>query len=471
MSEKIIEGIICKGWKNFLKRDNYNGFCDFLNKVFIEKNIKFHIEKKLFGRTKMREVTIITINNKLYILPNLELIKKEKEDICNENPKYIFYLNGKYLPRGIPNGEIEDLYLNYKKTLNFDHYYILLDLLYREDSFSIVLEKSIKRDDNFKEYYNLIDESIRLYFKKQFSGAISILLPCIEGILRKITNNYLGADNFYRKKYYLEKAEEEVLKKWSNIIYPKNEVWFHPELEKDYKYLYLFDEVPIIVSGFFKYLDAFFYRDIDDFRRDYPKENLNRHSIVHGYTLDYGKKENYLLLFGMLDFLLLLSKFELTRSRHNYESYIKMIEYININKLDYPINFKLNNRKILTDSLEFIKSIIRESMDDLDKELSKEIWRKRDSKEIFKNILSKKINKLMFIPFFVYMLVYDYEKENILLKYGSSGIYSSGDELELSIFEISFIEEFEKRNSYIYFYINFETKEVKTFFDNNLSII
>ena len=466
--EKIIEGILCKGWNLYLSKNNYNEFYKFLNNIFKEKNIEFSIEKKLFGRTQQKEVIVINIANREYILPRFELTKKTIEDICLEDYKYIFYLNGKYLPRGIPNGEIDELYLNYKNTLKFDTYYDLLDELYSEDTISIVLERSIKKDINFQEYSDLIDESIKLYLKNKFTGAISILLPCIEGILRKIINSYSGIDNYYKEKNYLQKAQKEVLKKWGAIIYPKSEVWFHPELEKDNKYLYLFDKLAIIINGFFKYLESFFYGNIDDFIKDYPNENLNRHSIVHGYTLDYGKKENYLLLFGMLDFLLLLSNFELWREGHNYKSYIKAIEYKYIRNTVCPIDFKLNHKEILINHLELIKILLIESLDELEKLVLKNSWIKKFMKETLKNEISKKINSLYFIPFFAYTLIFDYEKESILLKYNSKDFHCSSQELELNIFEISFTEDFERKNSYIYFFINLNNKEIKSFIDNNI---
>lgn len=467
ISKKIIEGILCSGWNLFFKKNDYEGFYKFLDKVFKIKQIKFSIEEKLFGRTQVRKVIVIDIDNRKYILPGLELIKKSIEDICLEDYKYIFYLNGKYLPRGIPNGEADKLYLNYKTTLKFDGYYKLLGELYNEATISIVLERSIKKDINFQEYYDLIDESIRLYLKNKFAGAIAILLPCIEGILRKITNDYLNLNSYYKEKDYLKKAQEEVLKKWGDIIYPKNEFWFHPELEKERKYLYLFDGLPIIVNGFFKYLEAFFYRNIDDFRKEYPNENLNRHSIVHGYTLDYGKKENYLLLFGMLDFLLLVSDFKLMREGHNYKSYVKTIEYQHIKNTNCSIDFNLNHKKILIENLEIVKTLLIESLEEVEKCILKDPWQKIYKKEKLKNEILEKIKRLTFIPFFAYTLIFDYEKETIVLKYGSAGSHCCSQDAEPNIFEIYFTEGFERKNSYIYFHINLENKEVESFIDNS----
>ncbi|MEG0134710.1 MAG: hypothetical protein RR682_01760 [Cetobacterium sp.] len=471
MPKKMIEGILCQGWNITLKNKNFEDFYKFLDKILTEKNMQFNIEKKKFGRTKMKEVIVINIDNMEYVLPSLELLTKgikDIENICHDDYRYIFYLNGKYLPRGISNGDVDLLYSSYIENSNFDDYYKFLDKLYTEDIFSIVLERSIIKDINFQGYYSLIDESIKLYLKNNFLGAISIILPCIEGILRKIINNYLNSNNHYRGKDYLQKSQIEVLKKWGDIIYPKDKVWFHPMLEKDSKYLYLFDELPIIIRGFFKYLDAFFYRNIDEFRAEYPNENLNRHSILHGYTLDYGKKENYLMLFGMLDFLLLLSKFELIRYSHNYESYIKMKEYEYIKNTNYLMRGELNYKKILIGYLDLIKALFIESLNELENSILKDPWKKKYLKELLTDEISKKINKLIFIPFFIYTLIFDDEKETIILKYGSPGTISSRDILEPNIFEIYFTEEFERKNSYIYFYINLENKEIKHFIDNNI---
>ena len=464
MSKQIIEGILCKAW-DILKKNNFEDFYNFLERVFTEKSIQFSIEKKLFGRTKLTKVIVININNIEYILPTLELIQKGVDDICYDDYRYIFYLNGKYLPRGISLGKIEDLYLSYTKKSNFDDYYKFLNESYAEDTFSIVLERSIKKDINFQEYYNLINESIKLYLKDNFLGAVSILLPCIEGILRKIVNNCLNLNNHYKEKHYLQIAEKEILKKWKNIIYPNDKFWFHPLLQEDNKYLYLFDELPIFIRGFFKYLEAFFYRKIDDFLIEYPNENLNRHSILHGYTLDYGKKDNYLMLFGMLDFLLLLSRFELTRCGHNYESFVKMQEYKNTKILT---NFDLNYKQILINSLDSIEILLVESLVELEKSILKNPWKKTFLKETFKDELSKKIRTLYFIPFFTYALKFDSKKDTIILKYDSPGVFSTRDALEPNIFEIYFTKEFERKNSYIYFYINIETKEINSFLDPNI---
>ena len=35
--EKIIEGILCKGWNLYLSKNNYNEFYKFLNNIFIIK--------------------------------------------------------------------------------------------------------------------------------------------------------------------------------------------------------------------------------------------------------------------------------------------------------------------------------------------------------------------------------------------------------------------------------------------------
>lgn len=309
-----IEAIIGKEWENYKKKLDKDNLYSRLKKIFELKNVEYKITESKFGRTLYQEVIEIEIDTRKYILPSIILANKTITDLCKENYEYSFYLNGKFLPRSISYGKINELYIDCVKTNNYDAYFKYLDEFYNIDNLSIIIERTVVENKDFIEYKEIIDESISMYLKEYYFSAISLLIPCIEGILRKIINTHLKEEDYYKEKDYLAKALNVILDSWGEIIYPKEKFWFPKEIFESKKYLYMFDLLPIMTHGLFAYLEDFFYGNIEKFKKKYNNETLNRHSIVHGYSTNYGTKNNWLLLFGILDSLLLVSrKFEIFR--------------------------------------------------------------------------------------------------------------------------------------------------------------
>lgn len=448
----MIEGILCCLYSKYLSKGNYDEFVDKLTYILNKKNVSFEIKKGEALRNRVRDFIIQVItNDRKYILINNKKNLESVDKICSEYMEYLFYSKGKFLPRGIINGDIEDIYKEYKKNKKYDHYYKLLEKYYGTNEIAIIYERGIKKNKIFEEYYDIIDNSIKLYLIEEYNGAITTLLPCIEGILRKILNEKLGIEGYSDDSNYLKSILNKVLIEWQNIIYPPKEYWFLPELQEDFKNLYLTESLSVMIKGFLFFLRDFIYENIEKFEEKYPEETLNRHSILHGFTQNYGTKNNWLYIFGMLDFLLILSNFKLFKDGHNINSLIKSLEYSFIKEQQ-----NIKKRYNFEEELKFLNhrfnEIIVLSLYEAKKEIEKVQFRKSYIKEIIQEKLENNLRKNLSIISYYYSWKYDYELGKTLkLKYTGSSIKEKN--LVNIYFEKTGIEIEE---SYINYYLDLE---------------
>lgn len=449
MKNKDIEGILCNLYNSYLTQNNYKEFVEKLKYILDKKKIKFKIEKNFALRNIKRPFFIqVVIKNRKYILiENENNIKLSPDEICHLYPEYPIYLKGKFFPRGIINEDISKIYQEYIKTHTFDYYYQTLEKHFTLEMIAIIYERDLKKNKLFNDYLDIIDNSIKLYIIGEYNAAVAILLPCIEGILRKISNSKLKKIGYDTSKNYLDLLLENTLKEWQNIIYPQNEYWFLPKLEEKFKILFFTEKLSVTIKGFFSFLKDFLYTNIDDFKIKYPEENLNRHSIFHGYTINYGTKYNWLYIFGMIDFLLVLSNFNIFKTGHNIMSLAKFMEYNLIKenqnlKIKYPLYMLINSFKIkLKKYIDFIL-------------LKLDINKKDLEYEIF--YILKNSSDFYFIDSFYYW-IYDYEKNLIRFKHGQPGITEINDEIEKDLVIISFNKTNVNDIGVINYYIDLRT--------------
>lgn len=448
----MIEGILCNLYKKYLSKGDYNEFVIQLTSILNKKEIPFEIKKGGALRSYVRDFIVqVVINNKKYVLVNNASILESTDEICSKYIEYLFYSKGKFLPRSIVNGDIEDIYKEYKKNKKYNHYYNLLEKYYGVNEIAIIFERGIKKNKLFEEYYDIIDNSIKLYLIEEYNGAITILLPCIEGMLRKILNNKLGIEGYSNDSNYLKSILDKVLMEWQNIIYPEKEYWFLPEFQNNFKNLYLTEGLSVMIRGFLFFLSDFIYEKIEKFKEKYPEETLNRHSILHGFTQNYGTKHNWLYIFGMLDFLLILSSFKVFKDGHNIHSLIKRLEYIYI-KEQQDVKRKCKFEDELKYLNHIFNKIIMLSLQEANKEVEESQFRKRYIKEIIQEKLENNLRKNLSIISYYYSWEYDYELEKTLkLKY--TGSSAKEKNLVNIYFEKTGIEI---KESYINYYLDLE---------------
>ena len=454
-----MEGILCRLYNQYLSKGDYENFIEQLTLILNKKGKTFKIKRGGALRSIVRNFLIqVIIDGKSYILIEDRKNLKSVEEICSSYIEYSFYSNGKFLPRGIIKGDISDIYQDYKITNRFDYYYKILEKYYSIEEIAIIYERGIKKNRLFEEYYDIIDNSIKLYLIEEYNGAITTLLPCIEVILKKILNNKLGKEGYSSSSNYLESILDIILLEWQNIIYPPEKYWFLPDLQEDFKNLYLTEELSVMIKGFLFFLSDFLYEDTKKFKEKYPEERLNRHSILHGFTLDYGTKHNWLYLFGMIDFLLILSNFKLFKDGHNIHSIIKGLEYTFVKE-------KQNSKRkcIFEEELNYLKShfskIILTSLSKAKEEVEKVKFRESYIKEIIgENLKDNTKRELLRISYY-YSWEYDYElgktlklklrdKESTIEEKNLVNIYF--DKVELNLEE-----------SYINYYLDLEKQQLE----------
>jgi hypothetical protein len=168
-----------------------------------------------------------------------------------------------------------------------------------------------KRIEYIEPFCLLIDQSVIMCLQKDYAGAINTLIPVIEGVMRNyiisrietISNhNYTNKENLipsfekaiiqdyqsYRKFFYENKYND------LNNILEANQLKQLLKYEREYLNIWL-----LIFNN---YLDKNLYADT---RGNTPIfDNLNRHSIFHGFNADiYYSLGNYLRVLHCIYFL------------------------------------------------------------------------------------------------------------------------------------------------------------------------
>lgn len=162
-------------------------------------------------------------------------------------------------------------------------------------------ESLFNQIDSFQPYMRHIDECIRSYLFGHVSVAVSGMILTAEGILReigaKIDSSFEGITSKNQFTNVLDKIEEELIKK----VYPGIEV---PSFMLGRDYLLGLDERISIVDGFKKYFTTRLYEKTSDVKGSI---DMNRHSVLHGLSMDFNKPINFYRLFIMLVFLAFIS--------------------------------------------------------------------------------------------------------------------------------------------------------------------
>lgn len=176
----------------------------------------------------------------------------------------------------------------------------------------VMIEGYYKKRPFLKDFKVQIEESVILCLQKDFSGAINLLLPVIEGSLRnyliskrgdkaktiikmsdlsaktfnEMTNDYVNL----REYYYSEGSQELKYRNTSLDINQKKQL-----LKKHKEYFTLW------INQLNEYLNNNLY--LDTRISDSITDDFNRHNLIHALdTIDYSFK-NYLRLFNCLNFL------------------------------------------------------------------------------------------------------------------------------------------------------------------------
>ncbi|MCK4351814.1 hypothetical protein KAW65_00210 [candidate division WOR-3 bacterium] len=203
----------------------------------------------------IKEVRVVTIRNakrnKWIITPSLTM------RLLN---KIAFAKSGK---------EIDNLFVTHFKNNNYSN---LIELVKKWESNSL-----------FKSRINLIDESLELHKKEYFSGAVTLLLPQVEGIAREFLNQCGKKVRGVLKT--IEKAIEKGLQKDKEV-----------ELGSLY------------VDCLLAFVQEVGYKDFGREKQSDKtllenKSRFNRHAILHGFITDFGTEANSLRTFLLLDAL------------------------------------------------------------------------------------------------------------------------------------------------------------------------
>lgn len=452
--EKLMSGLYGKCFK---KRLNDKDFIENIKKILKKKNLDYSIKKDKVGRIYEIDAFIIEIDNRKYIFPlELDLIDKSDHSIHFEASQM-----GKLIPRGIPNFQVKEFYMAIKDK-DDEKYCDLLKRVYSDDVIISIFTDSMHNKSNFKNHYNLIEKSIQNFFCKDYHSAISLLLPCIEGIIRKMNGAGLDLKNdYHREGDFKTTILNQAIAKYAEIFFPCSKYWFPPELKEENKIYYHLDEVFSILNSYCKFLSDFTFMNSKDFFVNYPNENLNRHEILHGYTTDYGTESNWYKLFNMLDFLLFFDG-EFTRPQRSINYLKKHLNFNYLSKSLDILNFKIEKTKG-----DFENYISRMLKNDIQNALKKiEVFKHRVPKEVeesyFKYELLSKIELPIIFNQLSYFKVKDKDNNIIKILFGHPNVYTSRKEKNLLILTIDDenVSETEMKNTHFYAHVDSTNKKL-----------
>lgn len=170
-----------------------------------------------------------------------------------------------------------------------------------------IVEGFLKDRPYLKDHGSTIERSFLLCLQKEFSGAINLLIPVIEGTLRKASETTKGEIDMNRLVKALDKLRDKYLileraylrNRVSHVI-GDADVYFDVNQEKQLiaKYREYFD---LWTEQFKRFVQNSLYADT---RSQESTDSLNRHLIFHALAdnIEY-TFGNYLRLFHCLSFL------------------------------------------------------------------------------------------------------------------------------------------------------------------------
>ncbi len=175
---------------------------------------------------------------------------------------------------------------------------------------SAFVEGFYKKRPHIKDFIYLIDQSVILALQKDFAGAIIILIPVIEGSIRKylvskgknpkkiINIEELKKIKFYLLADYVELQLSFLENKYFNLkeqghFFDKNHIKKITNKHKEYFGLW--------IDQFLNYLENNLYLDT---RKGEVVDKLNRNIILHGFETDIKYSfSNFLRIFNCLNFI------------------------------------------------------------------------------------------------------------------------------------------------------------------------
>ncbi|KPX96815.1 Uncharacterized protein ALO63_04081 [Pseudomonas amygdali pv. mori] len=176
-----------------------------------------------------------------------------------------------------------------------------LAVIYTPSNMGRYFESLFSEIDSFRPYMQHIDECIRAYLFGYVSVAVSGLILASEGILReigaKIDSRFEGITSKDQFINVLTKIEDILMAK----AYPGVEV---PGFMRLKEYMLGFDEQLCLVDNFREYFTTRLYEKTSEVE---GAIDMNRHSVLHGLSMDFNKPINFYRLFIMLVFLAFVS--------------------------------------------------------------------------------------------------------------------------------------------------------------------
>lgn len=196
----------------------------------------------------------------------------------------------------IPNKDIEEkIFARFaRKFLDLSGTITMVDGYYRKRPF-------------LNDFIQQIEESVILCLQKDFSGAISLLIPTIEGTIR----NYLTSKKGITAKNIIKMSDLIIAFEYMTDDYTETiEQYFINENNHQLKYLDMNQKEQILkkykeyFSLWIKQLKEYLSNNLYlDTRKGNLKDNFNRHNIFHGFgNINYNFK-NYLKLINCINFL------------------------------------------------------------------------------------------------------------------------------------------------------------------------
>jgi hypothetical protein len=203
-------------------------------------------------------------------------------------------------------------------------------------------ESLFNQIDSFKPYMQHIDECIRAYLFGYVSVAVSGLILASEGILReigaKLDSRFEGITSKDQFINVLSKIEDLLVAK----AYHGVEV---PGFMRLKEYMLGFDEQLCLVDNFKNYFTTRLYEKTSEVKGTI---DMNRHSVLHGLSMDFNKSINFYRLFIMLVFLAFVSVLlghnrasafvsETERSKLKSDCYDKLAQFGASMKAHFPL--------------------------------------------------------------------------------------------------------------------------------------
>lgn len=174
----------------------------------------------------------------------------------------------------------------------------ILLAMYQEDGIAALICGAWNKRKTFEPYIDQIIETTKAYHLGLYGVAIVGLLPCIEGVLRRLGTLSGGSvEQSVDITSLLKVLRRLKARELDQLV--EEFVWY-PENELNVEYLNRFHERVQMLEATEVYFRDALYRHTNALP---PYVVLNRHGIAHGFFDGYATAGNYLRLFNLLSSL------------------------------------------------------------------------------------------------------------------------------------------------------------------------